>query len=110
MVINPGYPVSYNDPVFSARVTEVATGLFGEDAVVPLSAPIMGAEDWSYVLNEVPGAMAFLGACPPDLVPGEAPVNHSNLVQFDEEAMVPGMALMAAVALDHSADRSNETG
>ena len=61
----------------------------------------MGAEDWSYVLQRVPGIMAFLGACPPDLVAGEAPNNHSNRVRFDEDAMAPGIALYAAVALEH---------
>jgi len=100
--IRPGYPVTINDDAVSARVTEVAVDLLGANAVVPLESPIMGAEDWSYVLQEVPGVMAFVGACPPGQVPGEAPGNHSNLVEFDEEAMVVGAALLAAVALDHS--------
>jgi hippurate hydrolase len=108
--ISPGYPVSVNDGAFSARVTEIATDLVGEAAVVPLETPIMGAEDWSYVLSRVPGVMAFLGACPPELEPGEAPGNHSNLVQFDEDAMVAGMALLAAVALDHSGKPPVEPG
>ena len=34
----------------------------------------MGAEDFSYVLEKVPGAMAFLGACPPELDPMTAPL------------------------------------
>jgi hippurate hydrolase len=108
--IVPGYPVTVNDAAVSARVTEIATALVGEAAVVPLETPIMGAEDWSYVLNEVPGIMAFLGACPPALEPGAAPGNHSNHVQFDEEAMVVGMALMAAVAIDHSGKPSATSG
>ena len=99
--IRPGYPVTVNDDAFSQLVTDVATDLAGEDAVTPLPYPIMGAEDWSYVLQKVPGAMAFLGACPPELVPGEAPNNHSNRVRFDEAAMATGMALYAAVAIAH---------
>ena len=35
-----------------------------------MPAPIMGAEDFSYVLQQVPGAMAFLGARPPERRPG----------------------------------------
>ena len=61
----------------------------------------MGAEDWSYVLQKVPGVMVFLGSCPTDLEPGKAPVNHSNLVRFDEDSMAAGVALHAAVALDY---------
>lgn len=99
--IHPGYPVSINDPEFTGFVSEVAAGLVGEDRVVPLKTPIMGAEDWSYVMNEVPGAMAFLGACPPELVPGQSPGNHSNRVVFHEDAMATGVALYAAVASAH---------
>ena len=43
--------------------------------------------------------MAFLGASPPGIEPGEGPQNHSNLVVFDEPAMAVGVALYAAVAL-----------
>jgi hippurate hydrolase len=64
-----------------------------------MADPLMGAEDFSYVLERVPGAMAFLGACPPDLVPDEAPSNHSNLVVFDEDALPAGVALYAHMAL-----------
>jgi hippurate hydrolase len=98
-----GYPVTVNDEAFSGFVTEVAANVLGPAAVVPMPAPIMGAEDWSYVLQKVPGVMAFLGACPPDLVPGEAPNNHSNRVRFDEDAIAVGIALHAAVAMEHLA-------
>jgi metal-dependent amidase/aminoacylase/carboxypeptidase family protein len=45
--------------------------------------------------------MAFLGARPAGLDPATAPLNHSNLVVFDEEAMAVGVALYAAVAIRH---------
>jgi hippurate hydrolase len=64
-----------------------------------MRVPLMGAEDFSYVLQRVPGAMAFLGACPPGTAPEEAPPNHSNLVVFDEEALPAGVALYAQMAL-----------
>jgi hippurate hydrolase len=59
----------------------------------------MGAEDFSYVLAEVPGALAFLGACPRGADPATAPPNHSNRVVFDEAAMADGVALYAGLAL-----------
>ena len=96
----PGYPVTVNDGSVAANVREVLGGLLGPERVPAMDFPIMGAEDWSYVLNEVPGAMAFLGACPPDLDPVAAPPNHSNLVVFDEAAFPTGVATYAAVALD----------
>ncbi|MEI4271856.1 M20 family metallopeptidase [Klenkia sp. LSe6-5] len=94
-----GYPVTVNDPVVAAQVSSAAASLLGADASVPMADPLMGAEDFSYVLERVPGAMAFLGACPPHLVPEEAPSNHSNLVVFDEDAFPAGTALYARMAL-----------
>jgi hippurate hydrolase len=94
-----GYPVTVNDPKAAAELMLTAQALVGSGRMAHLQDPAMGAEDFSYVLEEVPGAMFFLGACPPDLTPETSPFNHSNLVRFDEEAMVTGIAFHAAVAL-----------
>jgi metal-dependent amidase/aminoacylase/carboxypeptidase family protein len=59
----------------------------------------MGSEDWSYVLQRLPGVMAFLGARPRDRELSGYPQNHSNRVVFEEDAMTVGAALYAAVAL-----------
>jgi amidohydrolase len=99
--LEPGYPVTINDPTFAAFVSETARLLIGEDRVAELKAPVMGAEDFSYVLQQVPGAMAFLGARPAEVDLATAPQNHSNLVVFDEAAMATGVALYAAVAIRH---------
>ena len=54
----------------------------------------MGSEDFSRVLEEVPGAYVFLGACEDD-DPLTAPTNHSALARFSE-AVLPDAALMLA--------------
>jgi hippurate hydrolase len=95
-----GYPVTVNDAGMAATVLATAAELLGQQASVEMAAPLMGAEDFSYVLERVPGAMAFLGACPPGVEPGKAPANHSNLVVFDEEPLPAGVALYARMALD----------
>lgn len=97
--IEPGYPVTVNDAAFADHVADLARDLIGPDDVAEMEAPIMGSEDFSYVLQRVPGAMVFLGACLPGTEPGEGPQNHSNFVVFDEPAMAVGVALYAAVAL-----------
>jgi hippurate hydrolase len=96
----PGYPMVVNDPGAAARLDRVAGATLGPDRVVPMSGPILGSEDFAYVLERVPGALAFLGGCPPHLNPGSAPPNHSDQVLFDESAMADGVALYAALALD----------
>jgi metal-dependent amidase/aminoacylase/carboxypeptidase family protein len=99
--LEPGYPVTINDPAFTAFVMDTARSLIGDERVKEMRAPIMGAEDFSYVLQQVPGAMAFLGGRPDGVDPDTGPHNHSNLVVFDEEAMATGVALYAAVAIRH---------
>ena len=94
--LQPGYPVTANDPGFEAFAREVAGELLGAQAVIPLPEPVMGAEDFSYVLEKVPGAMFFLGCRPPGT--RHAAPCHSSQMMLDEEAMALGTALHAAVA------------
>ena len=96
-----GFPVTVNDAWVADDVIRVATAAFGERGALRMPQPVMGAEDFSYVLQKVPGAMAFLGACPPELPIHSAAPNHSNLVRFDEACMTTGMALHVAMTLDH---------
>lgn len=103
LAIDSGYPVTINDPAFTAFVASVGEELAGADAVIPMPSPIMGAEDFSYVLQRVPGTMVFLGARPPEEDPATAPGNHSNRVVFHEPALAIGAAMYAAVALRHLA-------
>ncbi len=98
-----GYPVTSNDDRFAEFALDVARDVTGVDRVVELPHPVMGAEDFSYVLQNVPGAMMFLGGTPDGLNPATAAPNHSNRVMFDESAMAVGIALYAAAALRHLA-------
>src|SRR3954471_7572308 len=94
-----GYPVTVNDVGAAAAVLEAATELLGDRAGRLMPVPLMSAEDFSYVLQRVPGAIAWLGARPPGLDPATAPANHSNRVVFDEEPLPAGVALYAQMAL-----------
>jgi len=98
--IEQGYPVTINDAQVSPQVLGLARRVLGEGHAELMPDPLMGAEDFSYVLAKVPGAMAFLGACPPGHQPETAPANHSNRAVFDESAMVHGVALYAGFALE----------
>ncbi len=96
-----GYPVTVNDPGGADFGLDVATELLGQHSVARMPNPVMGAEDFSYVLQRVPGSMMFLGGTPHDRDPFSAAPNHSNRVYFDENAMVDGMSVYAAVAMRH---------
>jgi hippurate hydrolase len=97
--IRPVYPVTVNDRVIAEVALDLAAELVGKDGAIWRRDPIMGAEDWSFVLERLPGAMVFLGARPPDKPLAGYPMNHSNLVVFDEAALPIGSALYAAFAL-----------
>ena len=96
-----GYPVTSNDPDFAQFTLDAARQALGDQRVVELPNPIMGAEDFSYVIEEVPGTMMFLGGTHPDRDPRTAPMNHSNLVVFDEDTMSTGVEIYAQMALRH---------
>jgi amidohydrolase len=98
-----GYPVTINSDEYAARTLDISRKLIGGHQTFPMKNPVMGAEDFSYVLQKVPGAMLFLGATPHDRNPLKAAPNHSNRVVYDEDAMVTGMAMYSAVAMQHLA-------
>jgi hippurate hydrolase len=97
--LSDGYPVTVNDDGAAAFALETATALLGAKATLEMPAPVMGAEDWSYVLQQVPGAMAFLGTRPAGVAPAAVAPNHSNRMVLDESAMAVGIATYAGVAL-----------
>lgn len=97
--VNLGYPVTVNDTPSADFGLDIAEALVGEKQVVRMAHPVMGAEDFSYVLEKLPGAMLFLGGTPHNKDPRTAAPNHSNRVMFEEDAMTTGMALYSSLAL-----------
>jgi hippurate hydrolase len=99
VTITRGYPVTVNDEGAARFALDTARGLLGAGLAVEMPQPVMGAEDWSYVLEQVEGCMAFLGTRPAGLAPHEVAPNHSNRMVLDEGAMATGIATYSAVAL-----------
>ncbi len=94
-----GYPVTRNNPEQAELTGEVTRALLGAEGFLTMPDPAFAAEDFSYVLNEVPGAMAMLGVCPDDVSPADAEPNHSNLMRVNESALYYGVGLYAAMAM-----------
>jgi amidohydrolase len=93
------YPVTINDATEAAFALDAITAAFGPERGEHAEFPITGAEDFSFVLEQVPGAFVFLGACPADRDPESAPTNHSAVAVFDDAALPDGTALYAELAL-----------
>ncbi|MBW8783175.1 MAG: amidohydrolase [Novosphingobium sp.] len=96
--IEEGYPPTICDPRAVALGSQVARELFGPAAFLPLEAPIMGAEDFSYVLEKVPGAMFFIGVAAQGSDWAACCGIHSTKMMLDENAMPRGAAMLAGLA------------
>jgi amidohydrolase len=94
-----GYPVTVNDPAEAQFATSTAASLFGPGRSVTPAQPLTGAEDFSYVLGQVPGAFVMLGASPPGAELEAASSNHSATAVFDDAVLADGTALYAELAL-----------
>jgi hippurate hydrolase len=92
------YPVTVNDAAEHDFLAATVRAVFGEDRYEPMPDPVSGSEDFSRVLERVPGAFVFLGACPSD-DPATAPPNHSPLARFDDAVLGDGAALLAELAV-----------
>jgi hippurate hydrolase len=93
------YPVTVNDGAEVLAVQAAVEDVYGADRFVTLPHPVAGSEDFSRVLDAVPGAMVFLGACPPDRDPATAPFNHAAEAAFDDAVLADGVGLYAEFAL-----------
>lgn len=97
--IERGFPVTVCDGRAVDLAERTATTLYGDNAWITMLNPIMGAEDFSYVLQKVTGAMAFIGGAPV-----EAPdfrsccALHSNRMVIEEAVMARGIAMHCAFA------------
>ncbi len=97
------YPPSICDEKMAAHLGASARSLLGPDAVQE-AVPRMGAEDFAFVLQKVPGAMLWLGVKKPEWA--EPKPVHTATFDIDESALPIGSSAMAGVALDYLAGRS----
>ena len=97
------YPAVINTPSEVDFVARAAPELLGERHFALDAHPVMGSEDFSRVLDAVPGAFVRLGACPRDSDPAKAPSNHSPTARFDDDVLPLGAALLAGLAIDRLA-------
>ena len=99
VTITPGFPVTVCDARAVALAEAVSADLFGESAFHRLAQPMMGAEDFSYVLEKIPGAMLFLGVAHEGVDWHNCPAIHSPRMMIDESALPRGAALLAGCAV-----------
>lgn len=86
--IDLGYPATVNDPEAVELAAGVARGVAGAAPVITDRPREMGAEDFSYMLEQRPGAYLFIGQ-------GEAPGLHNPAFNFNDEIAPVGASFFA---------------
>lgn len=94
-----GFPVTICDAGAVDFGEAVAHDLLGEGAFLRLADPIMGAEDFAYVLEKVPGAMFFLGVSHEGADWKHCCGIHSTKMMVDESVLPRGAAFLAGLAV-----------
>ena len=99
VTIRRGYPVTVNDPELTAQMTGVLNrvSLGGKAHIIK---PIMGAEDFSYFANEIPGLFVGLGVSKPGETLANAAFNHSPYFYVNDDALPYGVRALANLALE----------
>jgi len=95
-----GLPQVVNDPKVVDEIVAATDMVLGEGHVEQLPGPVMGSEDFSVLLEQVPeGAFFRLGT----LKPGDEPISpHNDRYNFNDDAIPYGMAIFAQFVLNHS--------
>ena len=83
-----GYPVTVNHPAQTEFAAEVAREVAGDHMVETDAPPIMGGEDFSFMLNARPGAFIFLGQ-------GPGPICHHPEYDFNDGIIPVGASFWA---------------
>ena len=98
VTIDPGYPITYNDPKLTEQIAPTLRRMTSD--IVPMNATL-GAEDFSFYQQKVPGVFFFLGTRPKNQTAEQAASNHSPLFYVDESGLGLGIRAMAHVAVDY---------
>lgn len=96
--IETGYPIVYNDPALTERAAPTFKRLTSDVKVVNA---VLGAEDFSFFQEKVPGVFFWLGTRPRNQTAEEAASNHSPLFYVDESGLLLGVRAMSHVAVDY---------
>jgi len=93
------YPVTYNDPQLTVRMLPTLRRVGGAGLVE--SPVIMGAEDFSFFQQQIPGLYVFIGVRKPGASLEEYAPNHSPRFKVDESGLKLGVRTLANLALDY---------
>ena len=100
VTIETGYPITYNDPALTGRMAPTLEAVAGKASTL-VTRPVLGAEDFSFYQEKVPGLFFWLGIRPANVREADAASNHSPLFYIDESGLALGVRALSHIALDY---------
>ncbi len=100
VTIRRGYPITYNDPPLTEKMSRSLERAAGKEKTVRINAST-GAEDFSFFQQKVPGLFFFVGALPAGQDPATAPSHHTPDFMIDEKGFLTGIKAMLNVTVDY---------
>lgn len=99
VVIDKGYPVTYNNPALAKQMGPILDrfALGGQALIVP---PITASEDFAFYAQKIPGFFFMLGVAPDGQAPNEVAPNHSPFFIVNDKALNVGVKALSSVALE----------
>lgn len=101
VMIDKGYPVTFNDLELTRKMLPTIFDAAGGEGNVILTKPRTGAEDFSFYAREIPGLFLFLGGMQPGTNSADAPPHHTPDFRVEDEAMPLGIKTLCYLALDY---------
>ena len=98
------YPPTITDASETDRAERVVSELFGRERFTRIPTPLSASEDFSRVLEQVPGTFVFLSALGRNADAAAAALNHSPGAVFDDDVLADGAALYSQLALSRMAE------
>ncbi|MCU1230140.1 MAG: amidohydrolase [Acidobacteria bacterium] len=100
VTITPGYPITFNDRALTETMAPTLRRVAGADKTLVVN-PVLGAEDFSFYQQKVPGLFFWIGTRPKNVTAEDAASNHSPKFYVDESGLLLGIRAMANVAVDY---------
>lgn len=94
-----GYPVTVNDPEHTRFACEIARDIVGSDNVDPDLVPMMGGEDFAFMLERRPGAYVFIGN-------GQTSGLHTDTYDFNDSIIPIGVSYLVRLGEAAASGRS----
>ncbi len=109
VVINEGYPVTFNQPELTAQMLPTLEATAGRENVI-LRKAVTGAEDFSFFQQKVPGLFIFLGGMPKGKNATETAPHHTPDFYIDESGLKLGVRVLCNLAIDYLEKRDSQAG